>query len=208
MKVFGSHNMKPLLALLNWTGAKKETEEEEKEKGEEREEREEVEEEVTSFLQLLLGSTRQGVVFPDPELGCGDRSDSVNPLAREVVQQLQRPWERPALAPVLVSLVTACPGTLPALLLPMQGEVGQPRDSPAWHQVADLLQALLSCPPPAAPPQPHHALLHAIVTKLLLPHKLLSLLSSGVRESEVAAVRSRCLSLLSLMVAMQPVHSG
>ena len=39
MKVFGSHNMKPLLALLNWTGAKKETEEvEEKGKWEEVEE--------------------------------------------------------------------------------------------------------------------------------------------------------------------------
>ena len=76
MKVFGSHNMKPLLAPLNWTGARKEPVEEEK-----REEREEVEEEVTSFLLLLLGSTMQGVVFPDPELGFGERSDSVNPLA-------------------------------------------------------------------------------------------------------------------------------
>ena len=44
MKVFGSHNMKPLLALLNWTGAKKENQEEE-EKGEEREGKEEEEEE-------------------------------------------------------------------------------------------------------------------------------------------------------------------
>ena len=50
---------------------------------------------MTSFLLLLLGSTRQGMVFPDPELGCGERSDSVNPLAKKVVQQLrqlQRPW--------------------------------------------------------------------------------------------------------------------
>ena len=105
-----------------------------------------------------------GGVFPDPELGCGERSDSINPLPGKWSQQLERPWERPALAPDLVPLVTACPGTLPALLLSMQGEVGQP----------------------ISPPRP----------------PLLSLLSSGVWESEVAAVRSRCLSLLSLMVAM------
>ena len=105
-----------------------------------------------------------GGVFPDPELGCGERSDSINPLPGKWSQQLERPWERPALAPDLVPLVTACPGTLPALLLPMQEEVGQP----------------------ISPPRP----------------PLLSLLSSGVWESEVAAVRSRCLSLLSLMVAM------
>ena len=88
MKVFGSHNMKLVLAPLNWTGARKEPVEEEK-----REEREE----VTSFLLLVLGSNMQGVVFPDPELGCGERSDSVNPLAKKVVQklrQLQRPWDR------------------------------------------------------------------------------------------------------------------
>ena len=81
---------------------------------------------MTSFLLLLLGSTRQGMVFPDPELGCGERSDSVNPLAKKVVQQLrqlQRPCRGSGAAiapvlPVLVSLVTACPVTQPALLLP------------------------------------------------------------------------------------------
>ena len=70
---------------------------------------------MTSFLLLLLGSTRQGMVFPDPELGCGERSDSVNPLAKKVVQQLrqlQRPWDREPPSPL--SYLYLCPWSQPA----------------------------------------------------------------------------------------------
>ena len=60
MKVFGSHNIKPLLALLKWTGPKK------SEGTEDDEEKEVVQESVTAFLKVLLGSTKHGVVFPEP----------------------------------------------------------------------------------------------------------------------------------------------
>ena len=83
-----------------------------------------------------------GGVFPDPELGCGERSDSINPLPGKWSQQLERPWERPALAPDLVPLVTACPGTLPALLLPMQEEVGQPISPPRPPALPALLRGM------------------------------------------------------------------
>ena len=61
MKVFGSHNIKPLLALLKWTGPKKS----EGTDGDD-EEKEVVQESVTAFLKVLLGSTKHGVVFPKP----------------------------------------------------------------------------------------------------------------------------------------------
>jgi len=59
MKVFGSHNIKPLLALLKWTGPKKGEDVEINE-----EEKDAVQESVTAFLKVLLGSTKQVVVFP------------------------------------------------------------------------------------------------------------------------------------------------
>ena len=126
MKVFGSHNVKTLLALLSWTGPK----------GTEAsaEEKEDVEEHVTAFLSLLLGSTKHGVVFPDPDLGCGDRSSNINPLAKEVVQGLSKPWERPSLWPVLGAVVRSCPATWPNTIQSL-GDTGMPRDSAAWFQV-------------------------------------------------------------------------
>lgn len=122
MKVFGAHNLKPLLALVDWSGPKKAEVTEE--------ERTEVAEGVSNFLQLLLGNVKHGVIFPEPELGCGERAGQTNPLAGEVVHGLMRPWERPALCPVLTSLAAACPGTLPALLGRL-AEAGEPRDAAA-----------------------------------------------------------------------------
>ena len=187
MRVFGSHNLKPLLGLLAWTGPKGE----EAEEGE----REEVVAAVTTFLTTLLGSTKLGVVFPDPEL-----RGAANPLAREVVEQLERPWERPRLVPILTCLLSTCPAYLPAFL----GKVGEavvPRDSSTWHQVMDLLTTVLStCLPPPTPPRPTSALMHTITSNLLLPSSLLPHLTAGVRDAEVAVVSDRCLALLALLV--------
>ena len=126
MKVFGSHNVKLLLSLLAWTGPKG-TEASAEDKGE-------VEEHTIRFLSTLLGNTKHGVVFPDPDLGCGDRSSNINPLAREVFQGLTKPWERPSLWPVLGAVVGSCPGIWPIIIQGL-GDTGTPRDSIAWVQV-------------------------------------------------------------------------
>ena len=130
MKVFGSHNVKLLLSLLAWTGPKG-TEASAEDKGE-------VEEHTIRFLSTLLGNNKHGVVFPDPDLGCGDRSSNINPLAREVVQGLTKPWERPSLWPVLGAVVGSCPGTWPIIIQGL-GDTGTPRDSTAWVQVHLIL---------------------------------------------------------------------
>jgi hypothetical protein len=140
MKVFGAHNLKPLLALLDLSGPTKAEVTEE--------ERTEVAEGV-SFLQLLLGSPRHVVIFPNPELGCGNRAGQTNLLAGEVVHGLALPWERPDLS----SLVAACAGTLPSLLGRL-AETGEPRDAPAWPHTADLLRAVVTAALPPPPPQP------------------------------------------------------
>ena len=86
MKVSGSHNIKPLLALLKWTGPKKGEEAEINE-----EEKDAVQESVTAFLKVLLGSTKQGLVFSVPAVGQSDKK--LNTLAREVVISVAKPWE-------------------------------------------------------------------------------------------------------------------
>jgi len=134
MKVFGSHNIKSLLALLKWTGPKKEV------PGDNDDEKESVEESVVSFLKVLLGSTKYGVVFPDPLVGQNEKT--LNPLAREVLLAMSRPWESVAMSSVVVELISACPdqiGTLFGIL----GENWLPRDSPSWHQVIDLITTVM-----------------------------------------------------------------
>jgi hypothetical protein len=131
MKVFGSHNIKPILALLNWTGTKKSDASEGNV-----DEKEAVQESVTAFLKVLLGSTKQGVVFPNPAAGQSDKN--LNPLAKEVLLSLAKPWESVSLSSVVVELVTACPDQLFALLGVLEDN-WVPRDSPYWHMVVDLI---------------------------------------------------------------------
>ena len=73
MKVFGSHNTKPLLALLKWAGPKKS----EGTEGDD-EVKEAIQESVTAFLKVLLGSTKHGVVFP----AAGQSDKNLNHLAK------------------------------------------------------------------------------------------------------------------------------
>ena len=190
MKLFGAYNLKPLVALL-------ERSEGEGVEEEQQEEAQEMKEAVSSFLCLLLGSHKQGVVWQDQEHGCGDKSP--NPLAKEVLASLARPWERPNLLPVLLALLRSCPGLLPQLL-DLLKEAGQPRDAPAWHQTHALLKSVLASPLPP-PSNTYPSILQAITKTLLLPQKLLLLLAAGVRDSESAVVRGQCLSLLAQLAS-------
>ena len=133
MKVFGSHNIKPLLALLKWTGPKKDDSTDGVEK-------ESVEESVISVLKILLGSTKYGVVFPDAMVGQNEKT--LNPLAKEVLLSISKPWESLAVSSVVVELVSACPDQL-GILFGILEENWLPRDSPSWHQVIDLIITVL-----------------------------------------------------------------
>jgi len=134
MKVFGSHNIKPLLALLKWTGPKKD------DPTDNVEEKESVEESVISILKVVLGSTKHGVVFPDPMVGQNEKT--LNPLAKEVLFSMTKPWESLAVSSVVVELVSACPDQL-GVLFGILEENWLPRDSPSWHQVIDLIITVL-----------------------------------------------------------------
>jgi len=193
MKVFGSHNIKPLLALLKWTGPKKS----EGTEGDD-EEKEAVQESVTAFLKVLLGSTKHGVVFPDPAAGQGEKN--LNPLAREVLLSQAKPWESVSLSSVMVELVTACPDQLPVLLGVLE-ENWEPRDSPSWHLVMDLILTVVEKQDSKSigAGMKTEISVGKVVENVILPHKLVEKVVSVGLEME-SIVSSKCLELLEMLV--------
>eukprot|EP00092_Neocalanus_flemingeri_P037911 GFUD01041266.1.p1 GENE.GFUD01041266.1~~GFUD01041266.1.p1 ORF type:complete len:1730 (-),score=625.36 GFUD01041266.1:48-5237(-) len=193
MKVFGSHNIKPVLALLGWTGRKKS----EGAEGDV-EEMDAVKESVTAFLKVLLGSTKQGVVFPDPAAGQGDKI--INPLAREVLLSLAKPWESVSLAGVVVELVTACPDQVDTLMKVLEDN-WVPRDSPSWHMVVDLIITVVERQDSKAlgESMKHGFPVGKVVENVVFPTKLLEkVVRVGLDMDSV--VSTKCLELLTIMV--------
>ena len=79
-------------------------------------------------MKVLLGSTKQGLVFSVPAVGQSDKK--LNPLAREVVISVAKPWESVSLSNVMVEQVTACPDQFPVLLGVLEENL-EPTDSPS-----------------------------------------------------------------------------
>jgi hypothetical protein len=153
---------------------------------------------VTAFLKVLLGSTKQGVLFPDPAAGQGDKN--LNPLAKEVLLSLAKPWESVSLSSVVVELVTACPDQLSALLGVLEDN-WVPRDSPYWHMVVDLILTVVERQDTKTIVEgmkPEFSV-GKVVENVIFPHKLVEkVISVGLdMDSEVS---TKCMELLSVLV--------
>jgi len=196
MKVFGSHNIKYLLALLNWTGPKnKEATEDDVD------EKEAVKDSVTSLLSILLGSTKLGVVFPDSTAGQGDRI--VNPLAREVIRSMDKPWQSVNLASLVVEMVSACPDQQDTLMGVLEDNWA-PRNSPSWHMVVDLIITVMEKQKSKALGEEMKAgcSVGMVVENVVFPNKLLEkVVKIGLDMEEEEEVVTKCLELLTVIVS-------
>ena len=67
-------------------------------------------------------------MFSVPAVGQSDKK--LNPLAKEIVISVAKPWESVFLSSVMVDLVTACPVQFPVLLGVLEENL-EPTDSPS-----------------------------------------------------------------------------
>jgi len=192
MKLFGAHHIKTLLSLLNWKGHKKDEDAN-------IEDKELIKESVTEFIGVLCGSPKHGIIFQDPEFGLGEKD--ANPLLKELLLGLSRPWDELELAELVVKLVSNCPGQFLNLLKLGQDSWSDVRDTESWHKVTDLLLAVIEGLDPvlmSSSVRPSSSIVKGVLNKIVLPSKLTSALTEGLK-GHGEAVTGKCLEMLVQM---------
>ena len=121
-------------------------------------------------------------------------------MAKEVSLSQAKPWESVSLSSVMVELVTAFPDQLP-VLLGVLGENWEPRDSPSWHLVMDLILTVMEQQDSKSIGAGMKADISVgkVVENVILPRKLVEKVVSVGLEME-SMVSTKCLELLEMLV--------
>ena len=101
----------------------------------------------------------------------------------------------------MVELVTACPDQLP-VLLGVLGENWEPRDSPSWHLVMDLILTVMEHQDSKSigAGMKTEISVGKVVENIILPHKLVEkVVSVGLGLESM--VFSKCLELFEILVS-------
>ncbi|XP_046406009.1 uncharacterized protein LOC124170963 [Ischnura elegans] len=169
MHAFNSNVLKSFLDLFNWRGPQKILKKKRKSLEVSREEvdpvkKANIQEALYSFLSVLCGSTKSGVVFFDPTLGISGKNQNL--LVHKVLEELDKPWESPVVAKLLANIFAACPDLIPSTshrIVPFL----EPRASKKWFNAMEFVVKVIESAEPG---------IYLSKPKALLPGQLVSAL--------------------------------
>ncbi|XP_044755564.1 uncharacterized protein LOC123314371 isoform X2 [Coccinella septempunctata] len=203
MKTFNTIVVKNIVNLYNWKGPRnlKSLKGEEPKISVNEVQKARVSQCVHEFLMILCTSHKYGVIFRDPLVGIGKKTQ--NALIYTVVDSMDSPWEHSYASELVIKICSACPDITKYIWNNIK-TVLEPRFSPKWLKLVEFVKRLLvelnaSCLEPCIKKLTAQQIC-TVITALVAPIPVLKVMISENGTYDLQSVKYQVFSLISLML--------